>query len=71
MMPMKPHEVYSIRKSMGLSLRGFARLLRIDSHETIRRWEKGMIDVPGPESILLEMIARNEIPERYQLYRQP
>ncbi len=42
-----------------------AALLRISDQRTIRRWETGEIPVSGPASIILEMMDRDELPNRY------
>lgn len=62
---MTPTEVRRIRTEAGLSLDGLAKVLRIEDRSTVHRWEKGDRKVSGPASILLELIDRGELPERY------
>lgn len=62
---MQPDELRRIRTKAGLSLDGLARVLRIADLSTIHRWEKGDRAISGPVSILLEMLDRGELPDRY------
>ncbi len=62
---MTPTNIKSIRARAGLSQRKLARLLRISDDRTVRRWECGEVPVSGPASIILEMLDRGELPERY------
>lgn len=62
---MTPDELRRIRTKAGLSLDGLARIIRISDLSTVHRWEKGDRAISGPVSILLEMIDRGELPERY------
>ena len=64
-MGMTPAELRRIRTKAGLSLNGLAKVLRIADLSTIHRWEKGERSISGPSSILLEMLDRGELPERY------
>lgn len=59
-------EVQAIRKRAGLSQTGLAALLRITDQRTVRRWETGEVPISGPASIILEMLDRGELPERYR-----
>lgn len=63
---MTPSEIIAIRKRAGLTQSGLASLLRIADKRTIRRWETGDIPVSGPASIILELLDRGELPERYK-----
>lgn len=63
---MTPKEVKSIREGAGLSQTGLAALLRISDLRTIRRWETGDTPISGPASIVLELLASGELPERYR-----
>ncbi len=63
---MKGPELRRIRAKAGLSLGGLAKVLRIADLSTIHRWEKGDRAISGPASILLEMLDRGELPERYK-----
>lgn len=62
---MTPAEFNRIRQSKGLSIAQIARILRIGDRSTIHRWSTGERPVSGPASILLEMLDRGELPERY------
>lgn len=53
---MTPAELKSIRQSLGLSAEAFARLLRIQSGRTVRRWEAGDSDIPGPVEVICNWI---------------
>lgn len=43
------------RQALGLSAEGFARAVRVESGRTVRRWEAGERDIPGPIITLLEI----------------
>lgn len=62
---MTPTEIKSIRERAGLTQTELARLLRISDIRTIRRWETGVVPISGPASIILELIAADELPNRY------
>ncbi len=62
---MTPTEVKAIRTAAGLTQTELARLLRISDIRTIRRWEQGDVPVSGPASIILELLAAGELPNRY------
>lgn len=59
-------DIIAIRKRAGLSQSGLAALLRISDQRTVRRWESGDVPVSGPASIILEMLDKGELPERYR-----
>lgn len=62
---MTPAEIKAIRNNAGLTQTELARLLRISDIRTIRRWEQGDVPVSGPASIILELMAADELPARY------
>ncbi len=62
---MKPAKLKAIRKRRGLTLTRLAALLRLESTRTLMRWESGERPVSGPASIVLEMLDKGELPERY------
>jgi DNA-binding transcriptional regulator YiaG len=62
---MTPAELKAIRQRYGLSQSELAVLLRIADLRTIRRWEKGEVAISGPASIVLELMATGELPQRY------
>jgi len=50
---MTPAEFRYIRHALGLSTQGLARLLQVSSGRTVRRWEAGDRDIPGPVRVLM------------------
>lgn len=55
-LPMTPAELKTIRLGLGLSAEAFARLVRVESGRTVRRWEGGDGSVPGPVSLIAELL---------------
>lgn len=53
---MTPSELKATRHALGLSAEGFARLVRVESGRTVRRWEAGDRDIPGPVIVIVEAI---------------
>lgn len=53
---MTPAELKSARNALGLSAEGFARFVRVESGRTVRRWEAGDRDIPGPVAVLIEAV---------------
>lgn len=53
---MTKDEFHDIRAALRLSAEGMARLLDVESGRTIRRWEAGDRDIPGPAIVLLTAI---------------
>lgn len=51
-----PAELKSARRALGLSAEGFARLVQVESGRTVRRWEAGERDIPGPVRVLTRAI---------------
>jgi DNA-binding transcriptional regulator YiaG len=49
---MTPADLKSIRESLGLSAKAFARLVQVESDRTVRRWEAGDRDIPGPVIVI-------------------
>ena len=62
---MTPAELKAIRQRYGLTQSELARILRIEDHRTIRRWEKGERAISGPATVLLELMESGELPQRY------
>lgn len=62
---MTPVDLKLIRKSLGLTAEAFARLVRVESGRTVRRWESGERDIPGPVSVIAEAIRDSELIRRY------
>jgi len=55
----------AIRQAAGLSQVALATLLRIENKRSIQRWEAGDIAVSGPASIIMELLAKCQLPARY------
>jgi len=53
---MTPEQFRAIRQRAGLSQARLAALLRLSDGRTIRRYESGERPIPGPVSLLMEMI---------------
>jgi hypothetical protein len=49
-----PDELKAARHALGLSADGLARMLRVENGRTVRRWEAGERDIPGPVIVLME-----------------
>jgi transcriptional regulator with XRE-family HTH domain len=58
---MTPEAFRAIRQRAGLSQARLAALLRIGDLRTIRRYETGERPIPGPVSLLMEMIDRGAL----------
>ena len=56
---MTPAELRTIRAQLGLSQAGLAALLKVGSGRTVRRWEAGERDIPGPAAVALKLLAEN------------
>lgn len=62
---MESTDLRRIRSKADLSLDGLAKVLKLSDRSTVHRWEKGDRAISGPASIVLEMLERGELPERY------
>jgi transcriptional regulator with XRE-family HTH domain len=62
---MTPETFRTIRQQAGLSQARLAALLRLGDGRTIRRYEGGERTIPGPVSLLMEMIEDG----RYGLFK--
>lgn len=49
---MTPHELRHARHRLGLSVDQFARVVGVAAGRSVRRWEDGTRDIPGPVIIL-------------------
>lgn len=58
-------ELKSARHALGLSAEGFARLVGVESGRTVRRWESGERDVPGPVVILTTALMESAAVRRH------
>jgi DNA-binding transcriptional regulator YiaG len=61
---MTPEQFSAIRERAGLSQARLAALLRIGDGRTIRRYEAGERSIPGPVSLLMELIDQGELPDK-------
>jgi DNA-binding transcriptional regulator YiaG len=55
MREMTGEELRRSRLALGLTLDEFARLVRVSSGRTVRKWEDGEREVPGPVAVLTEL----------------
>jgi transcriptional regulator with XRE-family HTH domain len=62
---MTPYRFREIRERANLSQRGLARLLRLGDKSTVFRYENGSVGIPGPVSIVMEMLEAGDLPERF------
>ena len=60
---MTPAEFKEARHKLGLSAEKCAVLFRIASGRTIRRWEAGPQDIPGPAQVLMEALRDGRLPQ--------
>ena len=58
---MTPLAFKSARRTLNLSVEGCADVLRLGAHggDTVRRWERGIKDVPGPVLVLIDLLLRS------------
>lgn len=53
---MYPEHLKLVRQRLGLSVEAFARAVQVSSGRTVRKWEAGDRDIPGPLKTLLELV---------------
>ena len=58
---MTPTVFRHIRQALGLSAEGLARVLQVSSGRTVRRWEAGDRDIPGPVRVLMLLLKSGVI----------
>lgn len=51
---MTPDELKSARHALGLSAEGFASWVNVQGGRTVRKWEAGDRDIPGPVQVLVK-----------------
>lgn len=51
-------EFKTIRQDLRLSTQVLAHLLRVSDGRTVRRWESGDRDIPGPAQVLMRLLER-------------
>ena len=47
-------ELKAARRALGFSADGLARMVRVEDGRTVRRWEAGDREIPGPVTVLME-----------------
>ncbi len=62
---MTPQQLKDARQALSLSAEGFARLVRVESGRTVRRWEAGERDIPGPVEVLVCALMESRSVRRY------
>jgi DNA-binding transcriptional regulator YiaG len=62
---MTPAELKSARNALGLSAEGFARWVNVSDGATVRRWERGARDIPGPVIVLVTAAMASRAVRRY------
>lgn len=62
---MTADEFRAIRNGLGLSAEGLATILQVHSGRTVRRWEAGEREVPGPVAVLLSALMESEAVRQY------
>ena len=58
---MSPDEFKQVRRRLRLTQIDFAELVGVRSDRTVRRWEEGTKEIPGPVELLVELML--EVPE--------
>jgi DNA-binding transcriptional regulator YiaG len=54
---MTPEEFKNIRERLGLSAYRLADIFQVRGSRTIRRWETGDRDIPGPAKVLISLLG--------------
>ncbi|WP_339454629.1 helix-turn-helix domain-containing protein, partial [Pseudomonas sp. EA_5y_Pfl2_R50] len=62
---MTAEQLRAARTALGLSAKGLARLVDVQSGRTVRKWEAGDRDVPGPVAVLLRALMESRSVRRY------
>lgn len=52
---MTGEELKTARLALGLSQEEFAQLVRVSSSRTVRKWEDGERQIPGPVTVLVAL----------------
>lgn len=64
-----PADLKAARHALGLTADGLARVVRVEGGRTVRRWEAGDREIPGPVTVLLE-VAMNYLAKKEQISQQ-
>lgn len=59
-----PQSFKAGRLSLGLSCAKLAALFRVSDGRTVRRWEAGDRDIPGPAQVLMEALITRRLPRK-------
>ena len=62
---MTPEELKSARHTLGLSAEGFASWVNVQSGRTVRKWEAGDRDIPGPVAVLVRAAMESQAVRHY------
>ena len=62
---MTPEELKSARHALGLSAEGFASWVNVQSGRTVRKWEAGDRDIPGPVAVLVKAAMKSQAVRDY------
>jgi DNA-binding transcriptional regulator YiaG len=62
---MTPDALKSARIALGLSAEGFAKLVHVESGRTVRRWEAGERDIPGPVVVIVGALMESRAVRRH------
>ena len=60
---MTPTEFKEARHTLGLSTAKLAELFQVSSGRTVRRWEAGDRDIPGPAKVLMRWLVTDRRPK--------
>jgi DNA-binding transcriptional regulator YiaG len=58
---MTPAKFRAIRHAFRYSAEGLARALRVQSGRTVRKWEAGARDIPGPAQVVMRLLEKQKI----------
>ena len=60
---MTPAQFKDARHKLGLSCAKLAVLFKVSDGRTVRRWESGERDIPGPARVLMDWLANGKRPK--------
>ena len=58
-------DLKAARHALGLSAEGFAKLVGVESGRTVRRWEAGDRDIPGPVIVIVGALLSSRAVRRH------
>lgn len=62
---MTPEELKAARHALGLSAEGMASLVNVQGGRTVRKWEAGDRDIPGPVVVLVKAAMASHAIRQY------